>query len=70
MWPHSIADANFSVAEQLRICFRDGDPQLLLNVLIGGGRCVGVTVELCVFVAFPFDARRRDYAKGAGVSCD
>ena len=68
-WSHSIADTNSSIAEQLRICFRDGEPQLLLNVLLGGGRCVGVTVKLCVFVAFPFDARRRYYAKGAGEPC-
>jgi len=66
---HFIADTNSSVAEQLRICFRDGEPQLLLNVLLGGGRCVGVTVELYVFVAFSFDAHRRHYTKRAEVPC-
>ena len=38
-----------------------------MDVLLGGGRCVGVAVKLRAFVAFPFDARRRYYAKGAGV---
>ena len=49
--------------------FCDGEPQLLLNELLGGGRCVGASVKLCVFDAFPFDAHRRYYAKGAGVLC-
>ena len=45
-WSHSIADMNSCVAEQLRIRLCDGEPELLLNVLFGGGCRVRVTVEL------------------------
>ena len=66
--PHSAANVYFGVAEQLRIRFRDGEFQLLLYVLLGGGRCMRVTVEFCTFVALPFYARRWYDTQGTEVA--
>ena len=69
-WTRSVANAYLCVAQQLRICFCDGESQLLLNVLFGGGRGVRVTIEFLPLVPLlPFYARRRDDAQRAGVPC-
>ena len=61
-WSHSVANAYLCVAQQLRICLCDGKSKLLLDILFGGGCCVGVTVESRSFILLPFDACRRDDA--------
>ena len=69
-WTHSVANAYFCVAQQLRICFCDSESQLLLDVLLGGGSSMRVTIEFSPLVLlFPFYARRWDNAQGAGVPC-
>ena len=59
-WLHSVSDANFCVAEQLRIRLCDGEPELLLNVLFGGGCRVRVTIKFRFLALLPFDAHHRD----------
>ena len=41
----SVSDSECRVAEQLRIRLRDGESELLLDVLFGGGCRVRVTIE-------------------------
>ena len=62
-WPWSVSDSERRIAKQLRIRLRDGESELLLDVLLGGGCRVRVTIEFGCLVTFPFDTCRRDDAE-------
>ena len=58
--PWSVSDSERRVAKQLRIRLRDGESELLLDVLLGGGCRVRVTIKFGCLVTLPFDTCRRD----------